>query len=116
MELTFEQKAEQIANTFYSLDKELFELIKTEVKNLGGFIDFDFTTIDDYYCFTIAYDGGKHPEYASTINSTVESISISNDDLKIETEDGDMYGLCSFDDMLTIVELIKLYKEQNNIK
>lgn len=114
MEQTFEQKAEQIANTFYSLDKELFALIKTEVKNLGGFID--FTTIDDYNCFVIAYDGGNHPEYASTNNSTVESISISNDDLKIETEDGEMYGLCSFNDMLTIVELIKLYKEQNNIK
>lgn len=111
---TFEQKAEQIANVFYSLDKELFELIKTEVKNLGGFID--FTTIDDYTCFAIAYDGGNHPEYASTNNSTVKSVSISNDDLKIETEDGDMYGLCSFDDMLTIVELIKLYKGQNNIK
>ena len=53
---------------------------------------------------------------ASTNNSTVKSVSISNDDLKIETEEGDMYGLCSFDDMLTIVELIKLYKGQNNIK
>ena len=28
---TFERKTEQIANTFYSLDKELFALIKTEV-------------------------------------------------------------------------------------
>lgn len=111
---TFEQKTEQIANTFYSLDKELFALIKTEVKNLGGIID--FTTIDDYTCFAIAYDGGNHPEYASTNNSTVKSISVSNDYLKIETEDGDMYDFCSFDDMLTIVELIKLYKEQNNIK
>lgn len=114
MGYTFEQKAEQIANIFYFLDNELFELIKTEVKNLGGFIN--CTTIDDYSCFAIAYDGGNHPEYASTNNSTVKNISISNDDLKIETEDGDMYGLCSFDDILTIVELIKLYKEQNNIK
>lgn len=53
---------------------------------------------------TIAYDGGRHPEYASNLYSTVNGFSLVNGKIVFDIEDCDSYS----EDRVTTTELTEL--------
>jgi hypothetical protein len=79
------------------------------LREIGGKISFDDKVYDDPFC--IAYDGGNHAEYASSMRETVESIQpIGDYDFCVEVE-GDRvasYRLI-FDDVCSVWEIVSSY-------
>jgi hypothetical protein len=53
---------------------------------------------------TIAYDGGRHPEYASNLYSTVNGFSLVNGKIVFDIEDCSSYS----EDRVTTTELTEL--------
>ena len=103
------EKWEKIADDYFKLGNKLnIECINYLTKKLKNKKDnkIDFTN-QEYSC-TVVYDGGRHPEYASNVFSTVDSIYLKDNILFIDTEDFtspidccstvELYNICCFID------------------
>lgn len=94
------------------------ELIHDMVESKGGIVVIREGN-DDEYCY-ISYDGGNHPEYASTLCAFVNSVrSIINHsgkktfDVDVDSSDGsyledtyDAYRM-NFDDLVNVFDFVK---------
>ena len=103
------KKSEKIAEQFFQLSvtlkQECIKYLERYLKKRKNYI-VDFDNCD--YSITVAYDGGNHPEYASNVFSTVESVLIKDNDIYVDTEDGrisvdclsteELYDICSYID------------------
>ena len=101
-----------IIETNNTICQDLKKSILEEVKKAKYFIvpediyDYDIS-------YHISYDGGNHPEYASTMFSAVEHIEYDYDcdDVCIELEDGTMWlSDLDLNDLIVIGELIVFCK------
>lgn len=97
-----------IEETSYSLSNQLRSQILDEVKKAECFIvpediyDYDIS-------YHISYDGGNHPEYASTMFSAINQITYKSDcdDVCIELEDGTMWlSALDLNDLIVVANLI----------
>lgn len=96
---------------FKNLKKEIYEEVKREKM---------FVVPEDIYdygvSYHISYDGGNHPEYASTMFSAIETIEYDSDEDKviIITEDGEMQlEWLDTNDLVTIAQLILFCKSMH---
>ena len=85
--------------------------LKGALKRNGGSIEFfknDGNAIDDEYV-SVAYDGGRHPEYASSAFSNVNSVYLNKKGrIVLDTDDCDEYEIenLSYDELYTIAEFV----------
>ena len=82
-------------------------LKKFENRNIE-FYDTDGNAIDDKYV-SVAYDGGRHPEYASSAFSNVNSVYLNNKGrVVLDIEDCDEYEIenLSFDELYAVAEFV----------
>ena len=99
----FIKTGDDFSNIATKLKQECIDYL-TQVTKENGSIKFDLEQEDEYVC--VSYDGGKHPEYASNLYSTVYGVSFndSENSLSIETEDDDDYSV----DHLSVDEVYAL--------
>lgn len=86
-----------MATVVKSCNKYLKELLKEN----GGSISFheyddDGIRTDDN-AFSVPYDGGNHPEYASNCFSDVERVYLDGDSIYLEIEDCEEYDIVNID-------------------
>ena len=64
--------------------------------------------------FTIIYDGGNHPEYASNVFSTVDGFYIQNEIVIFDIEDDPQYdeSRVSTSDIIDLCEMIIEYEKE----
>ena len=71
--------------------------------------------LDDYCNTEIAYNGGRHPEYASNCFAKIEKIEYdhNSEEILIHFNDGAIQDLTenSVDDVLSVLEMLLTYKE-----
>lgn len=101
------------------LRKQISEAIYDMLQEMGGKIEIDWSDDDDYPC--IAYDGGNHVEYASTLSSSVECIkAVLDKDAKtfsVDCEDTIDYNeeRMLFEDVIQVYEYVCMkYGEPDN--
>ena len=99
----FIKTGDDFSNIAAQLKQECVDYL-TQVTKENGSIEFDLEQDDENVC--VSYDGGRHPEYASNLYSTVYSVSFNADKnrLSIETEDDDDYTV----DRLSVDEVYTL--------
>ena len=102
-EVKFINTGEEFSNISTKLKKECVEYL-TQVTKENGSIEFDLDQGDEKVY--VSYDGGRNPEYTSTLYSNVYVVSFneSKNRLSIETEDDDDYTVdrMSTDDLYTL--------------
>lgn len=61
---------------------------------------------DEGYTLTCSYDGGNHPEYASTLEATIWAITLKGDEVFLSTEEEEDYSIdrVPTDEVITIAE------------
>ena len=92
-----------------ALQKQCYEFLKDLVDANGGEV-IDENILEGTY---VAYDGGNHPEYASTMASCVQRIYVENGKLYFDLEDEAQYSL----DRVMIEDLVWVCNDiMNNIK
>jgi len=85
--------------------KELESLTSSMLSRMGGSIDID--TIDSPVC--VSYDGGNHPEYASDLYATVETVRAVGGSFEVdlnECEPNVYADRLSFDDVCAVHDAI----------
>lgn len=110
METKFIKTGEEFSEIAAKLKEECVEYL-TEVTKANGRIKFDLEQEGEYVC--VAYDGWRHPEYATNLFSTVYSISydVDNDRLSIELEDCDDYTVNRMDASETYTVALAVYNK-----
>ena len=105
---------ENAVNTLVELRNDSLNAIKGLLKEMGNAVDIP-TDICEYGCFNmITYNGGNHPEYASTLCGVIERVVLTpSKDIEVYFEDGGMQSLDenSLDDILAVMELLLVIKE-----
>lgn len=90
------------------VQKQCVEFLESLVDANGGEIVGDL--LDGVY---VVYDGGNHPEYASTLASDVERIYVDNGKLYFDLEDESQYSF----DRVMVNDLIWVCEDiMNNLK
>ena len=75
--------------------KEVLKLNKNKIE-LHEYDEQGFQVDDN--CFTVPYDGGRHPEYASNCFSEVNSIFIRKGKIYLDIDDCECYPIDSISD------------------
>ena len=80
-----------------SVVKNCNNYLKQALIENGGSISFheyddDGLQLDDN-AFSVPYDGGNHPEYASNCFSDIERVYLDGDSIYLEIEDCEEYGI-----------------------
>ena len=89
MEAKFVQTGKEYSEIANKLRNECIEYLTETVKK-NGRIEFDTENDDEY--FTVTYDGGRHPEYATNAFSTCYAVDLDkNGHVFFEIEDCDEY-------------------------
>lgn len=92
----------------YDTQRVCVEFLKSLIDANGGEINGEM--LDGCY---VAYDGGNHPEYASTMSSDVERIYVEDGTLYFEIEDSPKYSI----DRIMVNDLVYVCEDiMNNIK
>lgn len=90
------------------VQKQCVEFLESLIDSNGGEIVGDL--LDGVY---VAYDGGNHPEYASTMASVIERIYVENGKLYFDLEDESQYSF----DRVIVNDLIWVCEDiMNNLK
>lgn len=91
----------------YDMQKVCVEFLKSLIDANGG--EINGKMLDGCY---VAYDGGNHPEYASTIASNVERIYVEDGTLYFEIEDSPKYSI----DRIMVNDLVYVCEDiMNNL-
>ena len=71
------------------------------------FYDEDGDAIGDEF-ITVSYDGGRHPEYASSCFNMVNAVYMSNGKILLDTEEDEEYDIqnITLDELVTIAEYV----------
>lgn len=61
---------------------------------------------DEGYTLMCSYDGGRHPEYASTLEATIWAITLKDNEVFLSTEEEENYSVdrVPTSEVITIVE------------
>ena len=95
--LKFQKIGEQVLDLMLPLRKECVKFLKKKLKDNDHI---DLTEIeDDCGTVCVTYDGGRHPEYDTNAFSTVLSVFKKNNEIYVETEDCEEYGIDRIDEM-----------------
>ena len=96
---------DKYAKIAFSLREQCENYLKAAIAAFGAI---DFSEADEgIESVSVLYDGGNHPEYASTLNNPVYGINVDDDgDLYLITEESECYGV----ERLTTVELCEVTK------
>ncbi len=101
----------------YQLYAECIEFLKKFLSVMPGSFEVSGTEAYQQYSqvygsLCITYDGGNHPEYAATPYAEVQSLSLDDGVIKVETDCGDMYGdSIGLSDYLNIVQYLEWWSE-----
>jgi hypothetical protein len=105
---------EKVVNTLVDLRADSLNAIKGLVEEMGNEVIIP-SDIFEYDCSnTITYNGGRHPEYNSTICGTIERIVLTpSNSIEVYFEEGGAQELAenSLDDILVVMELLLVIKE-----
>lgn len=92
----------------YDMQKVCVEFLKSLIDANGG--EINGKMLDGCY---VAYDGGNHPEYASTMASDVQRIYTEDGTLYFEIEDSPKYSI----DRIMVNDLVYVCEDiMNNLK
>ena len=98
------EKLSQLIESFNKIQNELISILKEKISEKKEYIVEDIKD-DNYY--TIAYDGGNHPEYASDCFARIEKVYEENNHYYIDTEYGTMdLDYLQFNDMISVWDFI----------
>lgn len=105
-------EVKNVCNKFVDIQNEMqkqcVEFLKSLVDSNGGEIVGDL--LEGVY---VAYDGGNHPEYATTMASNVERIYVEDGTLYFDIEDETQYSF----DRVMVNDLIWVCEDiMNNLK
>ena len=89
--LKFQRLADNYFSTGASLRSACMAYIKKVLKENNNEISWNIDEVEDNI-LTVTYDGGNHPEYASTMASVVERIYVDNGKLYFDLEDESQYS------------------------
>ena len=103
----FEKTFEKVAELNKQLREECCDYLRKVLKENGNRIDL---RSEDYDIVCVAYDGGRHPEYAANPYSQVYSVFFNEEDNKIylETEDCDEYCIDRVDSVMEVYNICLL--------
>jgi hypothetical protein len=102
---------EAIAPIRRQIAKKCLAYLKRELKKNNGSIEFfdnDGNAIDDEYV-SVAYDGGRHPEYNSSAFSQVDGIYLNEKgNIVLNIEDDNEYDInnISWDELYDVAEFV----------
>ena len=110
-----------LRENYYKLASQLYEECERFIKSFLNVLpdkkfDISGTPAYEEFCepwvsLCITYDGGKHPEYA-TPYAEVAALSLVDDEIKVETDQGDMFGRSiGLQDYLAIIEYLEWWSE-----
>lgn len=97
--------------TMGDIKKEICESINEMLNEMGGEIEVDYA--NDEYPPVVVYDGGNHPEYASTISAIVQSVKaveirgFKTFEVNLEDEPEMSYDRFEFGDVVQIFDFVK---------
>lgn len=111
--------AEDFASIKVELRSQILSTMKIILENGGDKMseDYDFLETYGYSCGTptVAYDGGRHPEYASNAFSQVSGAFLEDGKIYIICEDCDEYSvdrIWSLDELIAILDMLIAYMEE----
>ena len=103
---------ELVANKYFTISRKLRlaceEYIGRKLKENGNVIEWDDRDLD--CSVTISYDGGNHPEYASTLYSTLRGIYMDeNGMITFDIEDDSRYDISnvSTDELYDVCDFLE---------
>ena len=114
-------KIPELREEYYRLSHQLYaeciEFLKKFLSVMPGSFEVSGTEAYQEYSqvygsLCITFDGGNHPEYAATPYAEVKSLSLVNGEIKVETDNGDMYGnSIGLSDYLDITQYLEWWSE-----
>ena len=111
---TIEKKWDEAEKIRKQIYKSVLKWLTEQAEARGGEIaiheyDEDGIQTDDR-CYTVSYDGGNHPEYASNMFSEVDRVFVQDGKLYLEIEDDPEYSIdrISWDDVYYLAEFINI--------
>ena len=95
--------------------KEICNRREDKTIDLSNFKDFRMFVGDCYP--TIAYDGGRHPEYATNMFSGVDGFRLEDNKILFDIEDTSNYDdyRVSTDDLINLCEMIIEYEQEGYV-
>ena len=87
----FEKTAKKLLKILPQLREECVEFLKNKLRENNNNLSWDSCEIGKYV--SVCYDGGRHPEYASNVFSSVEGVFIEDDKIYLNIEDDDKYSI-----------------------
>ena len=87
----FEKTAKKLLKILPQLREECVEFLTNKLRENNNKLSWDFCGIGEYV--SVCYDGGRHPEYASNVFSSVEGVFIEDDKIYLNIEDDDKYPI-----------------------
>lgn len=102
MEKNVYEIVDKLYNTIRLAKDDLFCILLEKIREGKEYNADELNDENPYY--TIAYDGGNHPEYASNCFARIERVYVdTNNNCYIDTEDGEMdLDYISLDDMFQV--------------
>lgn len=105
-----QNQIDEVWNIQSKVRTQMKEAIYDMVSEMGGAIDVDWD--DDCEYPILAYDGGNHPEYASTLYSSLSRVDAALKDgvktFKVDIEDATNYdeNRMNFSDVVQVFEYV----------
>lgn len=96
----FEKTAKKLLKILPQLRKECVEFLTNKLRENNNKLSWDCCKIGKYV--SVCYDGGRHPEYASNVFSSVDGVFIEDNKIYLDTEDDSKYPI----DNVTTTELL----------
>lgn len=87
----FEKTAKKLLKILPQLREECVEFLTNKLRENNNKLSWDCCEIDEYV--SVCYDGGRHPEYASNVFSSVEGVFIEDDKIYLNIEDDGKYSI-----------------------
>ena len=110
--------ASQQAKISSKLREGCIDYLKAILASNNNIISWELSELPEYV--SVSYDGGNHPEYASNVYSTVNSVKwdTKTEEIVLDTEDSYNYPLDSVTttELYGLCEFIDTYKEEIGIK
>lgn len=87
----FEKTAKKLLKILPQLREECVEFLTNKLRENNNKLSWDCCEIGEFV--SVCYDGGRHPEYASNVFSSVEGVFIEDDKIYLNIEDDSKYPI-----------------------
>lgn len=87
----FEKTAQKLSSILPQLREECVEFLTNKLRENNNKLSWDSGEIGEFV--SVCYDGGKHPEYASNVFSSVEGVFIEDNKIYLNIEDDGKYSI-----------------------